>query len=55
MKTRNLITLALTALLFSACIPSVNPFYTTKDVVFDARLLGEWQAKDTMDQECWKF
>ena len=35
MKTRNIITLAAAIVLFGACIPSVNPFYTDKDVVFD--------------------
>jgi hypothetical protein len=56
MKARNFIALAATALLLSACIPSVHPFYTDKEVVFDARLLGEWQPKeDSGDPELWKF
>ena len=55
MKTRNLTALAATALLLTACIPSVNPFYTEKDVVFDARLLGEWQEKESEHPEVWKF
>jgi hypothetical protein len=56
MKTRNLIALAAAIVLFGACIPSVNPFYTDKDVVFDARLLGEWQEKDKSDNpDVWKF
>ncbi len=56
MKLRNLIVLACAAVLLSACIPSVHPFYTDKDVVFDARLLGEWQGKeDSEDPEVWKF
>jgi hypothetical protein len=56
MKTRNLITLAAAAVLLCSCIPSVNPFYTDKDVVFDARLLGEWQEKDKSDNpDVWKF
>ena len=35
MKTRKLIALAAAIVLFGACIPSVNPFYIDKDVVFD--------------------
>jgi len=56
MKTRNLIALATGVVLLGACIPSVNPFYTEKDVVFDARLVGEWQAKDKEnDLQSWNF
>jgi hypothetical protein len=56
MKTRNLITVTIAALLLSGCIPSVNPFYTDKDVVFDGRLLGEWQMKESSDEpQFWKF
>lgn len=43
-------------MLLAACIPSVNPFYTDKDVIFDQRLLGEWQEKgNTNNPEAWKF
>lgn len=56
MKTRVLVALVGVAFLLSACIPSVHPFYTDKDVVFDARLLGEWQPKENSDDpELWKF
>jgi len=56
MKKRNLITLTAVAVLLCSCIPSVNPFYTDKDVVYDARLLGEWQEKDKSDNpDVWKF
>jgi len=55
MNTRNLITFAVAALLLSGCIPSVNPFYTAKDVVFDDRLLGEWPTKDNSEAQGWKF
>jgi hypothetical protein len=56
MKKRNFITLAAAAVLLCSCIPSVNPFYTDQDVVFDARLLGEWQEKDKSDNpDVWKF
>jgi hypothetical protein len=56
MKTRHLITLVGITALLSGCIPSVNPFYTPKDVVFDSRLLGEWETKDSgSDSQLWKF
>ena len=56
MKTSNLIALAAAAALLCSCIPSVNPFYTDQDVVFNARLLGKWQEKDKSDNpDVWKF
>ena len=55
MKTKNLVGIGVSMLLFGACIPSVQPFYTEKDVVYDARLVGEWQSKDESDRETWKF
>lgn len=56
MRTRVLLLAAALALLVSACIPSVHPFYTEKDDVFDARLLGEWLAKeDSPERETWTF
>ena len=55
-KIPTVIALAGLAALLNACIPSVNPFYTEKDVVLDERLLGEWREKDPTDQpELWKF
>lgn len=56
MKTKTLIMAASAGLLLSACIPSVEPFFLDKDVVFDPTLLGEWQAKDTKNEpQHWKF
>lgn len=56
MKKLNLLLLVGTTALLSACIPSVNPFYTDKDVIFDPRLLGEWRELETKDKpEIWKF
>lgn len=44
------------ATLLTACIPSVNPFFTEKDLVSDDRLLGEWQEKGANGEpEIWKF
>src|SRR5258708_4014012 len=56
MKTRNLLVLLGASALLSACIPSVNPFYTPQDVVFDQRLVGYWQAKDKSEEhQRWSF
>ena len=44
------------ATLVAACVPSVNPFYTDKDVVTDPRLPGVWQAVGNNDKpEIWEF
>ena len=56
MKKRNFIVAATVVLLLAACIPSINPFYTEKDVVFEKKLLGEWQENDKADEsQIWKF
>jgi hypothetical protein len=56
MKKRNFFALGAAAVLLAACIPSVNPFYTDKDVVFDPHLIGEWQEKGATDQPgTWSF
>ena len=56
MKKRSLIALGGSLLLFAACIPSVYPFYTDKDLVFDPRLIGEWhETGKTNDAEIWNF
>jgi len=56
MKKRNIIVAATVALFVAACIPSINPFYTDNDVVFEKKLFGEWQEKDKADEpEIWKF
>lgn len=56
MKNRTLIAVLGIAALLCSCIPSVNPFYTDKDVVFDLRLLGTWQDKEKTDNpDVWKF
>jgi hypothetical protein len=56
MKKTTLPFAAVAALALTACIPSINPFYTAKDVVFEPALLGQWTAKDSGDQpERWAF
>lgn len=50
------ITATLAIALLSACIPSVNPFYATKQVVFEPSLVGEWRPQeDSKDTQFWKF
>jgi hypothetical protein len=46
MKARSAVLLALLSILLAACVPSVNPFYFDRDVVFDARLVGRWQTDE---------
>jgi hypothetical protein len=42
--------------LICSCVPSVNPFYTEKDVVTDPRLVGEWLEADNKDNPSdWTF
>lgn len=42
--------------LIAACVPSVNPFYTDKDVITDARLAGTWVEDEDKDSPAsWKF
>ncbi|HEX4264138.1 MAG TPA: hypothetical protein VH597_07350 [Verrucomicrobiae bacterium] len=56
MKKRTLLACAAAAVLLAACIPSVNPFYTDKDVVMDQHLFGEWEESgNTNNPEIWKF
>jgi hypothetical protein len=57
MKPKTAIVAVCAAVLLSACIPSVNPFYTEKDVVFEERLLGEWEAEEENADgpEIWRF
>lgn len=44
------------AALLAACVPSVNPFYTDKDVITDARLAGTWLEDEDKDSPAsWKF
>ena len=55
MKKLLLPLLAIVAFL-AACVPSVNPFYTDKDVVTDARLAGTWVEDEDKDSSAsWKF
>ena len=41
-----------TILLVQSCVPSLHPLYTSDDLVFDTRLIGEWMDSDSI---IWKF
>lgn len=56
MRTR--ISLLLTiAIALAGCVPSINPFYTEKDLAFDATIVGSWRPKDSKEssKEVWAF
>ena len=56
MKIRKLFAWAGLALCLPACIPSLNPFYTDKDLVFDPRLVGTWEEKGkAQEPQTWRF
>ena len=55
MKIRIFASIAAAAVLLCSCVPSVRPFYTDQDVVWDARLLGSWLPDGKTDSEIWTF
>jgi hypothetical protein len=42
-------------LLIAACVPSVNPFYTDKDIVTDPALAGAWIEPGNDGPDSWTF
>jgi hypothetical protein len=52
MKNRILL---LACLALSGCVPSINPFYTEKDLVFDPALVGTWRPVEVKEssKETW--
>ena len=48
-----LLTLAVT-LMIAGCVPSLNPLYTEKDLLFDKALVGVWSDNDD-SKETWAF
>ena len=44
-------------LVLVGCVPSWNPFYTEKDVVFEPGLVGSWWPVDAKEAspETWAF
>jgi hypothetical protein len=52
MKLKSIFGLLATGLLLG-CVPSLNPLYTDKDVVFDPALVGSWTGENA--KETWSF
>lgn len=46
---------AAAGILAGCVVTSVYPFYTSKDLVFDQALVGEWSKSSPSDNERWKF
>ncbi len=46
MKTAKTILALVAAVLMAGCVPSLQPLYTEKDLVFEPALLGAWVGKD---------
>ena len=56
MKIKTLVLATLAGLFVTACIPSLNPFYTAKDVLFEPGLEGQWRARDASNEpQHWRF
>ena len=58
MKRIAYLTAGLTLILLTGCVvTSIYPFYTVKQVTFDAALLGVWTESDqtNITAENWKF
>jgi len=49
--------LVLFTLALAGCVPSWNPFYTEKDLVFEPALVGTWRPVEAKEssQENWSF
>lgn len=52
-RTALLLALAV-SLMLTGCVPSLNPLYTEKDLVFDPALVGVWAEQDD-SPETWAF
>ena len=54
MKSRIIL---LCAVVVAGCVPSWNPFYTEKDLVFDLALVGTWSPSNAKEgsKETWTF
>jgi hypothetical protein len=55
MNARLILALGAAGVLLTACIPSVNPFYTSGDITFVPGLLGTWTEGSTESSESWTF
>ncbi len=55
MKKLNHVTFVIAALMLAGCVPSLNPLYTEKDVIYDSDLVGVWQSADEKEKGLWTF
>ena len=56
MKAKSLFALFAVAVLVAACVPSVNPFYTDKEVITDPHLPGTWAETGKQERAVlWTF
>jgi hypothetical protein len=57
MRTIKTRTLLIALLTLAGCVPSWNPFYTAKDLVFDPALVGTWRPVEAKEgtKETWAF
>jgi hypothetical protein len=51
-KLRKIGLFSLIFAVFAGCVPSWNPLYTDKDLIFDPQLVGTWKGEEG---ETWKF
>lgn len=55
-RTSVVAALAAATLLLAVCFPSVHPYYTEKDLVFEPRLVGDWCEKEKEQESAvWRF
>lgn len=54
MKRTLLLPVLAVGLVLAGCVPSLNPLYTEKDLIFDPALVGVWSEQDD-SQETWAF
>ena len=53
MRRSAILTAACLLAAFGACVPSLHPLYTEKDLIADPALLGIWTGED--EKERWRF
>ena len=53
MRSAPLALLVIVLSLLAGCVPTLNPVYTQKDLVYDAALVGNWSAPNAV--ETWSF
>ncbi len=56
-KLLPILTLVAAAAVLVGCLPSIHPFYTPENVIFDGKLIGSFSDQDTneKEKEVWQF